>query len=389
MLPEPQIVKELCWTERQLPQGERTKHVHGIHPYLGKYVPQLVEFSLKRYFKPKLEGVVLDPFVGSGTTVVEANIFGIDSVGLDISEFNVLLSRVKTAKYNITLLESEIQSIIEQTKRTIYSKSHERLDSYIEEKLHNHSLLSETQSKYLKAWYQPEALLPLLVFRSLIPQYTYQDALKILLSRAARSTRLAPHYELDFPKKPQTTDYYCYKHRRICHPTSQSLPFIMRYTRDAMRRIVEMNRIRTEAKVVVEWEDARKFNYGKFTVSGVITSPPYIGLIDYHEQHRYAFELLDLTDRSQDEIGSRARGNSKLAVEDYEDSIAEVFKTIADDGMTDPGVMVVIVNDKFNLYEDIAQMAGLKITERLRRRVDRRTGRRANNFYEDIFILRG
>ena len=30
---------------------------------------------------------------------------------------------------------------------------------------------------------------------------------------------------------------------------------------------------------------------------GVFTSPPYPGLIDYHEQHRYAYELLGLVDR--------------------------------------------------------------------------------------------
>ena len=33
----------LNWTERDLPQSVRTKHVHALHPYLGKFVPQLVE----------------------------------------------------------------------------------------------------------------------------------------------------------------------------------------------------------------------------------------------------------------------------------------------------------------------------------------------------------
>jgi len=389
MIPEPKIIEDLCWTERDLPEKERTKHVHRLHPYLGKYVPQLVEFFLKRHFKPKSKGAVLDPFVGSGTTLVEANVFGIDSVGLDISEFNVLLSRVKTAKYDLALLRSEIESIVEKTKREIYSMSRNKLDSYIEEKLHNQTLLmSETQSQYLKTWYLPTALLPLLAFRSLIPQYTYQDALKVLLSRAARSSRLAPHYELDSPKAPQTSDYYCYKHKRICHPTSRSLPFITRYAQDFIRRIIEMDMIRTDANVTVEWGDARKFNYSKFTVGGVITSPPYVGLIDYHDQHKYAFELLGLTDRSEAEIGSKAQGNGKKAIKDYKEGIAEVLKAIADSGMCDPSVMVVVVNDKFDLYGDIAQIAGLRATERLRRWVNRRTGRRANNFYEDIFIFK-
>ena len=48
---------------------------------------------------------------------------------------------------------------------------------------------------------------------------------------------------------------------------------------------------------------------------GVFTSPPYPGLIDYHEQHRYAYELLGLTDRRAEEIGAAAAGRGRDAVE--------------------------------------------------------------------------
>jgi 23S rRNA G2445 N2-methylase RlmL len=50
-----------------VPERERTKHVHRLHPYLGKFIPQLVEWFLRRYFK---EGdSILDPFMGSGTAL--------------------------------------------------------------------------------------------------------------------------------------------------------------------------------------------------------------------------------------------------------------------------------------------------------------------------------
>src|SRR5262249_11021785 len=57
---------DLSWSERDLPERERTKHVHRLHPYLGKFIPQLVEALLDRYFVPGQH--VLDPFAGSGTT---------------------------------------------------------------------------------------------------------------------------------------------------------------------------------------------------------------------------------------------------------------------------------------------------------------------------------
>ena len=55
---------ELSWSESELPERERTKHVHRLHPYLGKFIPQLVEELLRRHVATG--GRVLDPFAGSG-----------------------------------------------------------------------------------------------------------------------------------------------------------------------------------------------------------------------------------------------------------------------------------------------------------------------------------
>ena len=65
-----EIELELSWSESELPQSARTKHVHGLHPYLGKFPPQLAEALIRRHCPEG--GLVLDPFCGSGTTLVEA-----------------------------------------------------------------------------------------------------------------------------------------------------------------------------------------------------------------------------------------------------------------------------------------------------------------------------
>jgi hypothetical protein len=54
----------LNWRERDLPERLRTKHVHRLHPYLGKFIPQIVEIFLRKYTPT----IVCDPFCGSGTT---------------------------------------------------------------------------------------------------------------------------------------------------------------------------------------------------------------------------------------------------------------------------------------------------------------------------------
>src|SRR6266496_1815081 len=111
-----EIDLELSWSEDELPQVERTKHVHSLHPYLGKFVPQLVEVFLRRYFSPG--DCIYDPFVGSGTTLVEANVFGCHSVGCDISAFNCLLSSVKTAAYSLPTLELALKGTLENPRRS-------------------------------------------------------------------------------------------------------------------------------------------------------------------------------------------------------------------------------------------------------------------------------
>src|SRR2546430_10540765 len=98
---------ELSWSERDLPERERTKHVHRLHPYLGKFIPQLAEVLFERYFKSGQH--VLDPFAGSGTALVQALESGLEATGVDIAAFNCLLMDVKTRAYNPFVLERELR----------------------------------------------------------------------------------------------------------------------------------------------------------------------------------------------------------------------------------------------------------------------------------------
>lgn len=375
----PRMIKQLCWSEKDLPQKMRTKHVHSLHPYLGKFVPQLVDYFLKRDLKGSK--LVCDPFMGSGTTLIESNVNGIPSIGFDISRFNVLLCDVKTRKYDIGKLQKTVNSILEST---LAAASKSSLDDYIPERSRHGT--RKIDSEYLNTWYHPEALHPLLVFSSLIPEYGYQDVLKIILSRAARSSRMIAHYEVDFPKKPYDADYYCLKHDRICHPTKNSIAFLKRYCKDVVARISEFQSMRKDVYTKPIHSDSSRFDFSSIKISNVFTSPPYIGLIDYHNQHKYAYELLRLEDNSHREIGRKRDGSSKRAISNYKKGISRTIKNIAESSFNKDSKFIIVVNDKLDLYDDIVSDGGMVIEKRLTRKVNRRSGRRASAFNEDILV---
>ncbi len=367
----------LSWTEKQLPERERTKHVHRLHPYLGKYIPQLVEIFLRKYCSPGM--TVLDPFSGSGTTLVQANELNINGIGCDISAFNVLIGKVKTASYNLLLLQEEVADIMEK----MAPLSCHAYSSLFASPGPLPTIDRCNATPYLQDWFAPQALEELLIFRALIPNYQYQDFLKLVLSRAARSARLTTHFDLDFPKKPITEPYDCYKHSRTCAPTTTAIKFLIRYSQDGLQRIKDFSRVSTQATVQLVHGDSRTVPFDP--VDAVITSPPYVGLIDYHEQHRYAFELLGLADNCDNEIGPAVRGQSQSAKTAYVTDVAAVFRN-AVSCMRPGGKLIVVAGDKFNLYPLILNNLNLVHDATLRRHVNRRTGRREGNFFESIFV---
>ncbi len=376
----------LNWSEKELPERIRTKHVNRLHPYLGKYIPQLVEIFIRKYFSPGQ--TILDPFCGSGTTLVQAKEMGLNAIGCDISAFNVILCKTKTQDYDLAAMEKEVKDALEKTHLiTKKDKKQKTLIPFKTVKPPPGEIMN-TPDEYLTQWFAPQALTELLTFRDIITRgnYQYKDLLRVILSRAARSARLTTHFDLDFPKKPVTEPYYCYKHARTCQPTTEAFQFLDRYCLDTIRRIKEYASLcRAGARVEIYHGDSRKVTFPQ--VDGVITSPPYVGLIDYHEQHAYAYHLLHLNDQRDREIGAAAKGASKNAKKNYTDEIIAVFANVLK-ALKDGGRMVVIANDTANLYEDIAQSLKIEREEIIKRHVNRRTGRRATEFFESIFIWR-
>ncbi len=135
---------EINWTLsfENYKESETTKHIHRLHPYKGKFIPQLVEYFLDSHidnFKKEVYfqkgDIVLDPFCGSGTTLIQANELGIHSIGIDISPFNAFISNTKLSIVNIETLDKELQKINRKLDNFIKDKSNINFEKELLEEL--------------------------------------------------------------------------------------------------------------------------------------------------------------------------------------------------------------------------------------------------------------
>lgn len=82
---------------------------NGIHSYTARFIPQIPRYFIKKYTQKN--DLVLDPFCGSGTTFLESRLLSRNSVGIDINQLAVLISKVKTTPLNMDELRSTIDTL--------------------------------------------------------------------------------------------------------------------------------------------------------------------------------------------------------------------------------------------------------------------------------------
>ncbi|MEJ5244486.1 MAG: DNA methyltransferase [Bacteroidota bacterium] len=442
----------------QYKESERTKHVHRLHPYKGKFIPQLVEYFLDSHtdeFKKDIYfrkgDIVLDPFCGSGTTLVQANELGIHSIGIDVSSFNVLISNVKVEKHNLTLIEAAIHKLnfrlkeFQNTKNNIAFEENLQIElSKFNEKNfpspeYRRNIVNKTINEKDYAKEKEKEFYP--VYQALIEKYnikikqdrdeTFLDkwfidpvrreidfiaqeiktidnidvknVLSLILSRTVRSCRATTHADLATLKEPVTATYYCKKHGKICKPIFTISKWWEFYTIDTLNRLKQFDMLRTntfqvcltgDSRRIDIYEEIKKTNTEfaemllKQKIKGIFSSPPYVGLIDYHEQHAYAYEIFGFERRDDLEIGPLFKGKREEQRNSYAIGIAEVLVNCKKYLQKDYDIFLV-ANDKFNLYPKIAELAGMKIVNQFKRPVLNRVEKdRDTPYTETIFHLK-
>jgi hypothetical protein len=441
----------------QYKESETTKHVHRLHPYKGKFIPQLVEYFLDDHtdnFKKEVYfqkgDIVLDPFSGSGTTLVQANELGMHAVGVDVSAFNALIANCKVTKYDLYDLSGAINEItislhkflenshvlefeekllnalykfnnqyfpVPQYKydvkrglinQDVFGAEKEKEFLPIFETLvreYNIKLKQDKADNFLDKWYSQHIREEIeFVFEQIkkVQNINTKKILSVILSRTIRSCRATTHADLATLIEPITTTYYCAKHGKMCKPLFSILKWWETYAKDTFNRLAEFDRLRTKTHQLCLTGDSRTINIfaelekrnavfaelaSKQKIKGIFSSPPYVGLIDYHEQHAYAYDLFGFDRRDDLEIGRLFNGQGRVAKESYIQGIADVLNNCKRFLVEDYDIFLV-ANDKYNMYPIIAEKAEMQIVNQFKRPVLNRSEKDKTAYSEIIFHLR-
>lgn len=451
-----QLGNDLNWALSfdHLKEKDTTKHVHRLHPYKGKFIPQLVQYFIDNHtddFKKqvyfKQGDVILDPFIGSGTTLIQSIETGIHSVGIDISEFNCMIASCKAIRYDHEYLQKAIKKVIDSLQsferdNKIHEFEEELLvelarfnnkyfpgpefryqmnqnnineDIFAPEKekeflpvyqklLEKYSVkIKQDMSKsFLDRWFMDNVRREIdHVFKTVKSEKDVKTRkiLALILSRTIRSCRATTHSDLATLREPQITTYYCFKHKKICKPLFSIKTMLSRYAFDTLNRVKEFDKLRKpvhysaiagDSRVINIFEKVEKQNpefaklLKKQKMAGIFSSPPYVGQIDYHEQHAYAYDLLGFKRKDELEIGPLYKGQGSEAKQSYVQGIADVINNCKKYLIDNPDVFLV-ANDKYNLYPLIAEKSGMKIVNQFKRPVLNRTERDRTPYSEIIF----
>ena len=98
-------------------EREKTSYAtHNLHAFAAKFPPQIPRLFIQKLTTPG--ELVLDPMVGSGTTVVEALLANRKSIGVDLDPLAVLLAYTKTAKIDLFEFFNIGKLVLEEAKRS-------------------------------------------------------------------------------------------------------------------------------------------------------------------------------------------------------------------------------------------------------------------------------
>ncbi|MCR4416217.1 MAG: DNA methyltransferase [Ignavibacteria bacterium] len=254
-------------------QKNRTKSVnqyltHWIYPYKGKFHPQMIR-ALINIIGLQSGDLLCDPFSGSGTTALEAQLLGVNFYGIDISPLCVLQGKVKTN--SLFYLDK-----IKEYKNYILSKLN--LNLFNNEK-DFYAVINEIDDEEVKDFYKLARLVAI-----------------------SDNARRGKEFEKSFSKNLELMIASIEDYKNITSQLNLNL-----------------------GKVNIEIGDARRIKLEDNSVDGIITSPPYSIALNYVENDEHSLVDLGYNVESLRNEFIGVRGNGKNKVDLYNADMKKAY----------------------------------------------------------------
>ena len=287
--------------------GQRTDYAnHAIHSYSAKFPPQLAAWAIQQYTSPG--ETVLDPMLGSGTTLVEARRLGRNGLGVDIDPLARLISRAKSnppAPHQLANASKRLLDTIEK----------------------DFALLRRDPSAWANVpipifpnrdyWFLPETVIQLSILKARILEFPPSEV---------RDTLLVAFSSLIITKgKRSVANVADLAHSRPHHVEPDAPADVLALLRQRLRKLdLATERFWDECiedtSAGVVGCDARSLDLPDESVDMVFTSPPYVNAIDYPRAHKFSLfwigDALGVSANQYIELGKQYIGTDRVPLEE-------------------------------------------------------------------------
>ncbi len=318
--------------------------IHGLHWYPGNFIPQIPSFLIQALSSKN--SLVVDPFAGSGTTGLEAITLGRRAWMGDANQIALAIARAKS----FLLTNQAVRDRFEQESQSFFAPSFDQIQSDMSTRFN--------LSPELATWFHPDTFSQLLKIWSQIADVrtpelreVFEVAFSNLLFSCASSGR------------PTTTGGQKRRHHwgwiaDNVKPKQLLWHDAARHFRNALASIHQMIRaypLYPAGDLTIERSDARSIPLAESSVDLVVTSPPYLAMIDYSTAQRlsYMWRNLRMDLDREDEVGARSRRNRVFAEAEYENAISQSVVEI--ERVLKPSAFCAIVIGTSRKYPDMAK----------------------------------
>jgi len=303
---------------------------HNIHRYSGKFIPQIASMAIELLTMPG--ECILDSYMGSGTTLLEAHLENRNAIGVDINPLAVLISKVKNTPVstdeiveldkilipfiNGLLLDGQISFVLQSIDRSCCQKEY-------------NENVWRLEDSWNKKWYQEDVLKQLVEIYSCIVSIKNVKAKDIAMIAFSDILRKSSNANNKYPNV-------------MFDKNAKKKPLPAKFFMDSLLHVKESVNLMSEAVsdknswVKIVMQNNLSLSLDDNSVDAIITHPPYIAAVPYAEYGCLSLNWLGYDSKELDMELTGGKRHSKRVVlrfeDDYEKYFIESYRVLKPNG---------------------------------------------------------